>query len=114
MASASWAVAAAWRQIATATTLPWWTVAAIESAAAAFEAQAREYEARKGTTNMTENKTAKPGPTTTLTQAREELAGVRPGRDASLTAWLAYYQRAATLYADLAESDREHYHECLY
>jgi hypothetical protein len=47
MASASWAVAAAWRQIATATTLPWWTLAAIESAAGAFEAQAREYEARE-------------------------------------------------------------------
>ncbi|MGQ0719895.1 MAG: hypothetical protein ACT4NP_21750 [Pseudonocardiales bacterium] len=48
MASASWAVAAAWRQIASATTLPWWTLAAIESAAAAFEAQARESEAREG------------------------------------------------------------------
>jgi hypothetical protein len=47
MASASWAVAAAWRQIAVATTLPWWTLAAIESAAGAFEAQAREYEARE-------------------------------------------------------------------
>ena len=44
MAAASWAVAAAWRQIATATTLPWWALAAIESAAGAFEAQAREYE----------------------------------------------------------------------
>ncbi len=48
MAAASWAVAAAWRQIAAATTLPWWTLAAIESAAGAFEAQAREYEAREG------------------------------------------------------------------
>jgi len=48
MASASWAVAAAWRQIAAATTLPWWTLAAIESAAAAFEAQARDCEAREG------------------------------------------------------------------
>jgi hypothetical protein len=48
MASASWAVAAAWRQIAAATTLPWWTLAAIESAAAAFEAQAHDYEAREG------------------------------------------------------------------
>jgi len=47
MAAASWAVAAAWRQIATATTLPWWTLAAIESAAGAFEAQAREYERAK-------------------------------------------------------------------
>ncbi|MGH3787495.1 MAG: hypothetical protein ACRDRG_13310 [Pseudonocardiaceae bacterium] len=44
MATASWAVAAAWRQIAAGTTLPWWTLAAIESAAGAFEAQAREYE----------------------------------------------------------------------
>jgi hypothetical protein len=44
MATASRAVAAAWRQIATATTLPWWTLAAIESAAGAFESQAREYE----------------------------------------------------------------------
>ena len=44
MATASWAVAAAWRQIATATTLPWWILAAIESAAGAFESQAREYE----------------------------------------------------------------------
>ena len=44
MAAASQAVAAAWRQIAVGTTLPWWTLAAIESAAGAFEAQAREYE----------------------------------------------------------------------
>jgi lysozyme family protein len=44
MASASWAVAAAWRQITTATTLPWWAIAAIESAAAAFEEQARRHE----------------------------------------------------------------------
>lgn len=43
MASASRAVAAAWRQIAAATTLPWWTLAAIESAAGAFESQARDY-----------------------------------------------------------------------
>lgn len=43
MAAASWAVAAAWRQIAAATSLPWWTLVAIEVAAAAFEAQAREY-----------------------------------------------------------------------
>ena len=48
MAAASWAVAAAWRQIATATTLPWWVLAAIESAAGAFEAQAQEYETREG------------------------------------------------------------------
>ena len=44
MAAASRAVAAAWRQIDTATTLPWWAIAAIESAAAAFEEQAHRYE----------------------------------------------------------------------
>jgi hypothetical protein len=48
MAAASWAVAAAWRQIVAATTLPWWTLAAIKSAAAAFEAQARGCETREG------------------------------------------------------------------
>ena len=47
MASASWSVAAAWRQIATATTLPWWILAALESAAAAFESQACDWEARE-------------------------------------------------------------------
>lgn len=46
MAAASWAVAAAWRQIASATTLPWWALAAIESAAGAFESQARDYATR--------------------------------------------------------------------
>ena len=44
MAAASWAVAAAWRQIAVTTRLPWWILAAIESAAGAFESQARDYE----------------------------------------------------------------------
>jgi len=45
MAAASWAVAAAWRQIAATTTrLSWWTLAAVESAAGAFESQARDYE----------------------------------------------------------------------
>jgi alkylated DNA nucleotide flippase Atl1 len=43
MAAASRTVAAAWRQIETSSTLPWWTVAAIESAAAAFEEQAQKY-----------------------------------------------------------------------
>ena len=43
MAAASRAVAAAWRQIEATTTLPWWTVAALQSAAAAFEEQAQKY-----------------------------------------------------------------------
>jgi hypothetical protein len=49
MATASTAVASAWRQIAAATTLPWWTLVALEAAASAFEAQAREYKAREKT-----------------------------------------------------------------
>ena len=47
MASASWAVAEAWREIAAVSRLPWWTLAAVESAAEAFEAQARDWEARE-------------------------------------------------------------------
>ena len=46
MVSASWAVASAWRQIARTRRLPWWLLAAVESAAQAFEAQARDWEAR--------------------------------------------------------------------
>ena len=49
MAAASAAVASAWRQIAAAATLPWWTLVALEAAASAFEAQAREYKAREKT-----------------------------------------------------------------
>jgi DNA-binding IclR family transcriptional regulator len=51
MASASWAVAAAWRQIAAATTLPWWVLVAIEAAASAFETQAHEYQSRQENKN---------------------------------------------------------------
>jgi hypothetical protein len=60
------------------------------------------------------DKTAKPGPPTTLMQAHEALARIRPKKDASQTAWLAYYQRSAALYAEIAEIDRGHHHECLY
>ena len=44
MVAASRAVAAAWRQIEAAATLPWWTVAALQSAAAAFDEQAQKYD----------------------------------------------------------------------
>ena len=44
MAAASRAVAAAWRRIEATTTLPWWTIAALQSAAAAFEEQAQKYD----------------------------------------------------------------------
>jgi hypothetical protein len=47
-------------------------------------------------------------------QAHEELVRIRPDQDASLAAWLAYHQKSAALYAELAEIDRGHHHECLY
>ena len=60
------------------------------------------------------DKTAKPGPPRTLIQAHEALVRIRPKRDASLAAWLAYHQQSAALYAELADIDRGHHHECLY
>lgn len=47
VASASSEVAAAWREIAAAASLPWWMLAAVESAAQAFETQARDWEAHE-------------------------------------------------------------------
>jgi hypothetical protein len=55
MAAASRAVAAAWRQIDT-TDLPWWTVAALESAAAAFEEQAQKYDTDQNSANRNRGK----------------------------------------------------------
>jgi hypothetical protein len=49
MASASWAVARAWREITTVTRLPWWMLAAVEAAAEAFETQARYWEDKENT-----------------------------------------------------------------
>lgn len=46
MATASAAVALAWRRIVAGNQLPWWMLAAVESAAQAFEAQARDWEER--------------------------------------------------------------------
>jgi len=50
----------------------------------------------------------------TLAEAHELLAGVRPRQKAPLEEWLAYYQRSAALYAEIAEIDRGHHHEALY
>jgi hypothetical protein len=58
--------------------------------------------------------TAKPGPLRVLMQAHEELVRIRPGRDASLAAWLAYYQRSVTLYEQIAKIDPFHGLEALY
>jgi hypothetical protein len=47
-------------------------------------------------------------------QAHTELVRIRPGRDASSSAWLAYYQRSAALYEQIAEIDPGHELEALY
>jgi hypothetical protein len=54
MAAASRAVAATWRRIPAAISLPWWTLAAVESAAATFDAQARDYEAHDSSEENTD------------------------------------------------------------
>ena len=60
------------------------------------------------------DKTSEPVIPQTLVEAHEVLARIRPGRQATLTEWLAYYQRSSALYADIAEIDRGHHHESLY
>jgi hypothetical protein len=50
----------------------------------------------------------------TLMEAHEALARIRPSRQTPLVEWLAYYQRSAALYAEVAEIDRGHHHESLY
>ena len=60
------------------------------------------------------DETAKPVMPQTLVEAHEALARIRPARQAPLVEWLAYYQRSAALYAEVAEIDRGHHHESLY
>jgi hypothetical protein len=62
---------------------------------------------------MTMDKTGKAGAPQTLVEAHEALARIRPGRQAPLAEWLAYYQRSAALYSEVAEIDRGHHHESL-
>lgn len=50
----------------------------------------------------------------TLEDAHEALSKLCPSTDAGRAAWLAYHQRAATVYADVAEVDRAHHHEALF
>jgi hypothetical protein len=47
-------------------------------------------------------------------QAHAELVRIRPGRDAPSAAWLAYYQRSAALYEQIAKVDPGHEAEALY
>jgi hypothetical protein len=53
-------------------------------------------------------------PPRTLMEAHKALVCIRPGRDAPLVQWQAYYHRSAVLYAEIAEIDRGHHHEALY
>jgi hypothetical protein len=62
---------------------------------------------------MTMDKPTEPVMPRTLVEAHEALARVRPSRQAPLAQWLAYYQRSAALYAEVAEIDRGHHHESL-
>ena len=59
---------------------------------------------------MMGDKAAEPGSPRTLWQAREALTRSEPRLKAPLSEWLAYYQRAAALYAEIAEIDRGHHH----
>jgi hypothetical protein len=63
---------------------------------------------------MTTDKPTEPVMPRTLVEAHEMLVRIRPGRQAPLAQWLAYYQKSVALYAEIAEIDRGHHHESLY
>jgi hypothetical protein len=63
---------------------------------------------------MTRDGAIEPEPPRTLVDAQVALALIRPRREAPLGEWLAYYQRSAGWYAEVAEIDRGHHHEALY
>jgi hypothetical protein len=63
---------------------------------------------------MTADEATAPDPPRTLVAAQVALALIRPRRQAPLGEWLAYYQRSAGWYAEIAEIDRGHHHEALY
>ena len=59
-------------------------------------------------------KTMIPGRPRTLMQAHEELVRIRPPEDASLAAWLRYYEHSVALYEQIAHLDPCHDGEALY
>jgi hypothetical protein len=63
---------------------------------------------------MTGDEATDPDSPRTLVDAQVALALIRPRRQAPLGEWLAYYQRSAAWYAEIAEVDRGHHHEALY
>ena len=50
----------------------------------------------------------------TLAQANHAAAMCQPRQTAPLLEWLAFHQRAAAWYAEVAEIDRGHHHEALF
>jgi hypothetical protein len=64
--------------------------------------------------NTDHDDATEPGPPRRLIEADQVLARIRPRQQAPLTEWLAYYQRSAAWYAEIAEIDRGHYHEALF
>src|SRR2546428_13624761 len=62
---------------------------------------------------VTKRRSSAPGPQT-LMAAHDLLTRMRPGKAASRETWLKYYRRSAAVYAEVAEIDRGHHHECLY
>lgn len=53
-------------------------------------------------------------PPRSLAEVPWALARIRPRRAAPREEWLAYYQRSAAWYAEIAEIDRGHHHEALF
>ncbi len=60
------------------------------------------------------DETTKPVLPQTLAEAHEAVAAIRPARTAPLIEWLAFHQRSAAVYAEVAEIDRGHHHEALF
>lgn len=63
---------------------------------------------------MVTHKPDEPVSVATLQDAHEQVCREWPGRDAPVSVMVAYHQRAAALYDQVAEIDREHRHEALY
>jgi hypothetical protein len=63
---------------------------------------------------ITGDEATEPDPPRTLGEAQVALALIRPRQQAPLGEWLAYCQRSAGWYAEIAEVDRGHHHEALY
>ncbi|MGH7743979.1 MAG: AMED_5909 family protein [Candidatus Dormibacteria bacterium] len=53
-------------------------------------------------------------PPRSLAEAHEAVARIRPRQKAPLSDWLAFHQRSAAVYAEVAEIDRGHHHEALF